>query len=248
MGCRRWSVTIPIVNHFLFTALSAIWLLLVIGNCSCQSQRPPTAIIAARHANEPPAGSDASPNAGKIRDLIEKLAISNEVASPDPIYTPLPGTPQSDPRFIAMRTGKELEKYGMEAFPYLLASFGDQRQSVAFRRVLPSTVGDACFCIIMWQIIPLLPNYRGSFFRTGADGKMHAHPVRSKHLFEPETLNDWLAARPNRSLPQLQLEAIEWVLAEEEKIGFRTPREEATYIAPLREERDKIRKEIAGGE
>jgi hypothetical protein len=62
----------------------------------------------------------------------------------------------------AYAAAAELNKYGKEAFPQLVAALGDNRQSIALRRVLPSTVGDACYCIIMQQVYALPSDYRGS--------------------------------------------------------------------------------------
>lgn len=175
-----------------------------------------------------------SPNARIIRKLIGKLAISQRKASNDPIYSPSPDAPKSDPRLVAYDAAKQLEAFGMEAFPFLLDSLDDQRQSVAFRRVLPSTVGDACYCLIARQLYALPPDYQGSFYRTGADGRGHERPVFLNDLFTPANLKEWLGAREGRTLPELQLEALGWVLAEEEGIGAATPKDEERFLAPLR--------------
>ena len=175
-----------------------------------------------------------SPNAAAIRKLIDGLAISQEAASDEPVFTPSRDTPGSDPRVAAYDAAERLEALGIEAFPLLLDSLGDQRQSVAFRRVLPSTVGDACYVLVSRQLYSLPPNYQGSFFRTGADGRGHARPVFSKDLLTPDNLKGWLAARAGRTLPELQLEALGWVLAEEERIGAAAPEDEERFLAPLR--------------
>jgi hypothetical protein len=205
---------------------------------SCQRQ-PPT-----QPTSRPviQAATAESPIAEKIRALIEKLAISDEAASTSPPMTPPADTPKDDKRMIAYAAASDLEKFGIEAFPFLLASLEDKRQSVAFRRVQNFSVGEACFNIMAWQIYSLPKSYRGSFYRTGVDGELHERPVFSKSLFGESTIQQWLNARSNRSLAQLQSEALRWELAEEEKIGYRTPEEEAEYIAPLREQLAAISK------
>ncbi len=97
--------------------------------------------------------------ASEIKALIEKLAISNEPAADAPVYTPSIDTPKSDPKAAAYAAAERIRTYGKDAFPYLLKHLDDQRQSVAFRRVLPSTVGDACFCIIRDQVFNLPKDY-----------------------------------------------------------------------------------------
>ena len=48
-----------------------------------------------------------------------------------------------------------------------------------------------------------------------------------------ETIERWLSDRADRSLPEMQVEALEWVLAEERKIGF-----------PTEEDREKIERAL----
>lgn len=188
--------------------------------------------------------SELSPNTVKIRALIAKLAITDTPASEGPIFSPSKDTPKTDERVIAYEAAEELSKFGLEAFPLLLASLADDRQSVAFRRSLPSTVGDACYCLITRQLYALPEDYSGSFYRHGADGELHARPVFSKDLFSYDNLKGWLASRQGRPLSELQLEALGWVLAEEELIGVATPEKETEYLAPLRAKHAALKKEI----
>ena len=186
----------------------------------------------------------AEPSAERIQSLIEKLAITNAPASLDPIFTPSKDTPKTDRRVIAYDAADELGKLGIDAFPYLLESLGDKRQSVALRRVLPSTVGDACYCIVTEQLYALPRDYRGSFYRTGADGQLHERPVFSKQLLTPANLKEWLAARHDRTLAELQLEALGWVLGQEERIGAQTRDAEEEYLTPLRAKHAELKKQV----
>ena len=156
----------------------------------------------------------------------------------------MPGTPTTDPRMVAYDASRQLDTFGKVAFPQLVASLGDKRQSVAFRRVLPSTVGDACYCIVVWQLYDLPPNYQGSFYRTGLDGKLHERPTFMKHLWSAETLPKWLDDRQNRTLPEMQIEALGWVRSEEEKIGIHDPGDDETFLKPLREQLAKVKGEL----
>ena len=54
----------------------------------------------------------------------------------------------------------------------------------------------------------------------------------------------WLADREGRSLPELQLEALGWVLAEEERIGAATPKDEEAVLLPLRARHAEIKKQV----
>src|SRR5690606_6100810 len=114
-----------------------------------------------------------------IELLIEQLAISQEPAGEAPILTPRRDTPKTDERMVAIEAGRKLSAYGVAAFPHMVKHLDDNRQSVAFRRVLPSTVGDACFCIIRGELIPLPEDYEMSIARAGADGQLHERPLYS---------------------------------------------------------------------
>ena len=185
-----------------------------------------------------------SPHEAETRELIDKLAISPKEATKEPVLTPSKNTPATDKRVIAFAAAKRLRAFGAEAFPYLLEALDDKRQSVGFRRVLPSTVGDACFCVIEDQLYALPDNYRGSFYRQGKDGAQHERPVFLKELFSPGTIREWLEERPGRSLEQLQLEALGWVLNEEEKIGAATPDDQRKFLRPLRTKYAELKKQV----
>jgi len=156
---------------------------------------------AATAREDPLAAVPDSPNAAVIRELIGKLAISDEKASPDPIYTPSQDTPKTDKRVIAYDAAK--------------------------------------------QIYALPRDYRGSFFRKGADGRRHERPVFSNDLITCSNVKAWLAEREGRTLPELQLEALGWVRAEEERIGAATPEDEKRFLAPLRARYAEIQEQVA---
>ena len=184
------------------------------------------------------------PNAGlEIEALIEKLAISDQPAGQDPIYTPPKDTPRTDKRVVAYDAASKLKSYGKKAFPYLLKHFDDKRQSVAFRRVIPHDVGDACYCIICSQIFYLPQDYRGSFYRTGADGKTHERAYFSNDgLFTCDTIESWLEERKEKSLEEMQIEALQWLIEQEKQIGFRNEEDKDNFLYPLERQLAEVKK------
>jgi hypothetical protein len=183
----------------------------------------------------------------EIAALIDQLAIAQEPAVMAPVYTPREDTPATDPRVVAYRAAARLKDYGKAAFPQLLARFGDERQSVCFRRAVPCTVGIACFTIIEMQVIPVPDDYAGSFGRLGADGKYHPRPYSNQPLlFDLATIGAWLQARSDRTLEELQLEGLEWLLAEERKIGFPDEQDRQQIEAPLERKIAQLKSTIAG--
>lgn len=184
--------------------------------------------------------------AGHIRMLIEKLAISQGPAGDFPIYTPSEDAPRTDPRVMAHDAAEELHTYGMEAWLHLLENLDDKRQSVAFYRMIPHDVGLACYAIIDFQI-DACPGYRGPMYRTGSDGKSHARPSFETPLYTPD-LKSWLAARKGKTLHQLQIEAVEWRIAEETRIGFPTQKDRTEYLTPLLERLKELRSQSGASE
>lgn len=229
--------------------LPPLLLLVIASGCSTQPiadrSRPSTSTTAPSLTVlvvDPPPDH---PAAADIRALIEKLAISDERASYEPVYTPPRDTPPTDKRIVAYHAAEALVAHGLDAFPYLLQALRDNRQSVGFRRVLPSTVGDACYTLITRQLYALPDHYAGSIYRDGADGKLHGRPVFDKDLFEEHGLEQWLRQRQGFSLEELQLEALSWVLAEEERIGVAEPDDETHILQPLRRKVAELRSKIA---
>jgi hypothetical protein len=124
-------------------------------------------------------------------------------------------------------------EYGAVAFPFLIKHLNDRRQSVAMRRVMPANVGDACYCIITQQLYALPDGYRGSFYRKGSDGELHERPVSMVDLFSHQSLTAWLEKRKGKSLTEMQIEALSWVIEKERAIGARTKDDENEFLAPL---------------
>jgi hypothetical protein len=119
----------------------------------------------------------------KIRALIDKLVFSEQPASKEP--SAFFNISINDPWTQVQKAANELEKFGIAAFPELIAHFDDPRQSIAFRRVLEHTVGLACYSIVQGQVYALPREYydNSSFSRKGADGKFHDQPLWSKQIW-----------------------------------------------------------------
>lgn len=192
---------------------------------------------------EPAPDLAALPVDKRIDALIERLAISNEPAAEEPVYTPSRDTPKSDRRMVAYGAAEELRKLGYAAFPQLIAKLDDRRQSGAFGRWRRHDVGMACYSILMWQVYSLPDDASASFYRTGADGKPHSRPVHLDQIWEKEGLGPWLEARKKQPLIEIQLEALSWVLDREREIGAQDEEAKKEHIAPLERGLEKLKKE-----
>ena len=172
----------------------------------------------------PSVGVDSRPSAEVIENLVEELAISSG-----------PTGDADGRRARAFAAAEELHAMGKHAFPHLLEHLDDKRESVEFQRLnRQQYVGEACYCIIAYQILDVPDGYPIPFLRTGADGQRHHRPYAvEQDLFDSSTITAWLKQRESEPLAALQVEALEWLLEEENKIGYPDNRSKATFHDPL---------------
>lgn len=162
----------------------------------------------------------------EIHSLIEQLAVSKGEANGDEIK-------ESKIKMASLATNK-LTALGKDAFAILSEYLEDNRHGVAFRAAIYNTVGDACFDIITSQLYNFPSNYPGSRLRIGADGKSHYRPFFGKiSLFSKKTLPSWLNKRQRKSIRQLQIEVLQYVIKQEEEIGFQNKADEDFFLKPL---------------
>lgn len=136
---------------------------------------------------------------------------------------------------------------GIKAFPYLITHLGDKRQSstTCDRSVTGMTVDQACLEILQ-DIIHVIPeDYPRSLYREGADGELHPRAYIcsvENSIFTSESAEDWFKQRENKTLKELQIEALEWVIEEERKIGFKDKSEEEQILRPLLRQLKRMKK------
>jgi hypothetical protein len=176
------------------------------------------------HDIPPSVGVDSRPSAEVIENLIDELAISSD-----------PTDDVGDRRARAFAAVEELSALGKQAFPYLLEHLDDNRESVELQRLnRRQDVGEACYCIIAYQILDIPPGYAIPMVRTGADGELHHRPFSAEQgLFDSSTITAWLKQREAEPLAALQVEALEWLLEQENKIGYPDSKSKATFHDPL---------------
>jgi hypothetical protein len=153
-----------------------------------------------------------------IGDLVEQLASPN----PEPfiadeytiIYAPNYDK-EAQNRIHKIRI--QIEDRGLDAFPYLIEHYNDDRYSVTIETdwnacFYNKSVRSECCNIIQSQLEPL-----GAFVIDA----VHAGQKRPRYNFDfvysKEEMQSWLRANKNKSLRELQIEILEWTLAEEKK-------------------------------
>lgn len=175
--------------------------------------------------------------------LIDELA-SRYPPEPDRFHTEKDGPtfiPKSDAERDASREDHtrvwkartDLVNLGTAAFPDLAANSRDPRYSYSAhtQEILWRSVGDACFSIIEEQVDMLKrPRY---FTRERPGGGRAGQPYYLLTMRQSPGLEAWWEARKARSLRELQIEAIEWTIREEEKSGFTDDAQRHEVLDPL---------------
>ena len=141
-----------------------------------------------------------------------------------------------------------LVRYDIDELPnlieHLIGHLHDKRYSFtsppAGPHCLKMSVGDACRDIIWKRVSPDIVWYIN---RYGADGKLHMRPRYFDALRQPGALEEWWRERRGRTLVQLQIEALEWTIKQERKIGFSSEAQKQRYLNPLLERLKKLRSE-----
>ncbi len=131
---------------------------------------------------------------------------------------------------------RELAALGKDAFPVLIEHLDDQEYSQTFITSLLQdfSVGQVCFMLIESQVHLTGTGYGA---RVGADGESHAYPryfaqYCGKDWYTQEGVRLWWSEHRHLSLREMQIEALEWAIAQERTIGFVDAADEERVLAP----------------
>jgi hypothetical protein len=113
---------------------------------------------------------------------------------------------------------RELRELGPKAFPFIIPHFDDKRYSLTADGGVADvnfTVGQLCFSAIDLQLQPYKTYSRG-------EGDPRNRPRRPSYLSkqdlrDPAKAQKWIDSLKNKTLLQLQIEVLEWVIEEESK-------------------------------
>jgi len=103
------------------------------------------------------------------------------------------------------------------------------------------SVGEACREIIERRVSPDVVDYIN---RRGADGKLHMRPRYFDAVQKVAALKEWWHERRGRALVALQIEALEWRIEQERKIGFANQEQEGKILAPLMQKLEVLRSSL----
>lgn len=197
-------------------------------------------LTAVSPGQEPAAGNErADEFRRQVQLLIAQLRSPNQ--DPNPKSEPFVRLPDDYDREAQKKIDEAIEalkSLGKAAFPILIAHADDPEysRSISTSLQLSRSVGAVCGDIVEDQVDLSPMNYKS---RTGKDGKQHGFyrgyfgkywkGAKSRR----EMLEKWWKDNSERSLPEMQIEALESAISDERVIGFPTKRDEENYLKPL---------------
>jgi hypothetical protein len=179
------------------------------------------------------------PTEKQIKALIDQLVSPNPKPRINKMRAPSidlpPGFDRKKQDKVHLARSK-LVKLGPLAFPYLIESQNDERYSLTTCDDLSGwfnneSVGYVCRTIIFGQLQPY-----GYWPEVGGDprGKPHRPSYPGHFLKSQEAEKAWWEKNKEKTLCQMQLEALSWVIAEEAKRPGDFTDEEKQYLQKLR--------------
>jgi hypothetical protein len=189
---------------------------------------------------EGPKKLEAPPTEKEIKALIEQLVSPN----PKPIVNKR-GAPEIElpPGFVLKKQEKvhaarsRLMELGLPAFPLLIESENDERYSLttsdsASGWYTNESIGHICKDILFGQLQPygFWPKLKGE-----PQGKPKRPSYPARFLNSQEAAKAWWEKNKGKTLYQMQVEVVDWVIAEEAKRPGDFIEEEKQYLQKTRE-------------
>lgn len=186
----------------------------------------------------------------KVRELIEALVSKYPPLFPDGHWPGGGGgifgddklTPEDEEGDRVLRVREQLRDIGMPAFDALISARVDERYSYSwvYAAWRNHSVGDACFMIVESQVVFHGFGYKS---REAADGRHAVKPSYLRHLRAQKRLGQWWADRRGRTLRELQVESLEWTIAQERFLGFTDDEQRDRILKPLEERLAELQKQ-----
>ena len=182
---------------------------------------------------------ESTPTQRQAESLVMQLRSPNK--DPNPSFNFLFELPREYDHTAQEKVAAAQQKLtgmGKDAFPILIGHLKDREYSCSISISLPYRslyVGDVCFMIIEAQVDLSGMPYKA---RKGADSRQHNHPgYFSKYCgnawYSQEGLLKWWNEHDNRSVREMQIEALEWTIDRERSIGFPDDEAVESYLTPL---------------
>ena len=163
---------------------------------------------------------DADVSDEQIDRLISELVSPNEAPKRSGPLAVYPEGYDKDAQRKVSKAYQALRKVGPKAFQRLFKHFDDKRFCMngdGGETQVNKTVGQVCIHLIDSQIEPYSA-------RGGPGSRFSQRSSRPPNYFshfkleDPKNAHEWWETRKDKSLKELQIEVLEWVMKEEEKL------------------------------
>lgn len=187
-----------------------------------------------RAKDEQIAGSEeqVAPTDEEIAALVEQLVSPNSAPVVKSVYAEYPPGYDKVAQKKVHHAFHELRKLSPRSFPFLFDHMDDKRYCLTadagdFDRNY--TVGELCRDILSSHLQSDVWDHKsgGTSFRRRPDQPDY---LAHHKLFEPKAAKEWWKTRKDKSLRELQIEVLEWVVEEEVKAPDKYPEAERAKI------------------
>jgi hypothetical protein len=194
------------------------------------------------------------PSAKEIKALIDQLVSPNrkpDVREGDSAARGLPRDFDRKKQQQVDRAISKLRQLGPRAFPFLIKRWGDERYCLTAEdsisgAFLHKTVGQVCRAIIFDQLQPY-----GTWPKGYSPDHTRRPPRRPGYpgtfLGSPESAKKWWKKNKDKALDQMQLDALDWIIAEEAKRSGDFKDEERKELRRIRKQLVESGKPLPGG-
>ena len=183
-----------------------------------------------------------------VDSLVARLASKNKpprILGPSAVYPKGYDKEDQEDVFLAYR---ELRELGPKAFRFIIPHLDDKRYSLTADGGAANvnfTVGQLCFKAIDLQLQPYKTYSRG-------EGDPRNRPRRPHYLAkldlgDPAKTQSWIDSLENKTLLQLQIEVLEWVIEEESKDRTKYPAVEHDWLNETLETLKKAKEPLPSG-
>lgn len=194
---------------------------------------------------------EAKPDKDKIEALIAQLRSANK--EPHVKITNYPGIVNDfielpkdydeKAQEVVRNARSQLEEIGDEAFPFLIAHRNDKEYSLSIEQCKwePFSVGDVCLMILERHVASVSTIYKPRF-DTCHFAEGYSYRVDSRLREVRIALRKWYDEHKSCKLREMQIERVEWAIAQEKAIGFPDARDKEQYLVPLERRLDELKK------
>ena len=194
---------------------------------------------------------EAKPDKAKIEALIARLRSANK--EPQITYVQYPGIVGESVEFprdydhkaqdAVWQARFQLAKMGKDAFPFLIEHRNDKEYSLSIGSCGWSafSVGDICLMIVEDEVDIVSHLYKARF-ETRHFAPNYSYKDDATLMGRRTALRNYYDEHKSKTLKEMQIERLEWAIAQEKAIGFPGEKDKEYYLIPLERQLAELKK------